>query len=67
MKWNYISGQWTRFQEKAKEEWGELTDSELIEVNGRFDVLAKKIQDKYGVAKEEASRQIDMWTANLEV
>ena len=67
IKWNHIAGQWTRFQEKAREQWGELTDSELIEVNGRFEVLAKKIQEKYGIDRTEAKQQIDRWTANLRV
>lgn len=67
IKWNHIAGQWTRFHGKAKEEWGELSDRDLIEVNGRFDVLAKKIQEKYGIAREEANQQIDLWTANLQL
>lgn len=66
-KWNYISGQWRRFQEKAGEQWGELTDDELMEVNGRFDALSTKIQEKYGIEREEANQQIDRWTANLRV
>ena len=66
-KRNHIAGQWTRFQAKAKEEWGELSDSELMEINGRFEVLAKKIQEKYGIESEEADHQIDLWTANLRV
>jgi uncharacterized protein YjbJ (UPF0337 family) len=66
-KWNHVAAQWTRFLGKAKEEWGELTESELLEVNGRFEVLAEKIQEKYGIEKEEAKRQIDLWTAYLQV
>ena len=64
-KWNHISGQWARYRGKAKEEWGELTNEELTEANGHFEVLAAKIQERYGIEQEEANKQIDMWTANL--
>ncbi len=42
----------------AKEKWGELTDDELTELDGKRERLAGLIQTKYGVAKEEAERQI---------
>ena len=60
-----LQGQWKQFQSKAKKQWGELTDSELMEVNGRYDILAEKIQERYGIEREEANRQIDLWAANL--
>ena len=66
-EWNHIAGQWKQFQGKAKKQWGELTDSELLEVNGRYDILAEKIQERYGIEREEAIRQIDMWAASLNV
>lgn len=67
IKWNHIAGRWTLFRSQAKEQWGELTDKELIEVNGRFEVLAEKIQERYGIERAEAKQQIDMWTANLNI
>ena len=66
-EWNHIAGQWKQFQGKAKKQWGELTDSELLEVNGRYDILAEKIQERYGIEREEANRQIDVWAASLNV
>ena len=67
IKWNHVAAQWTRFHGKAQEEWGELTESELLEVNGRFDALAEKIQEKYGIERAEARQQIDLWTAHLTI
>jgi uncharacterized protein YjbJ (UPF0337 family) len=67
IKWNHVAAQWTRFHGKAKEQWGELTESDLLEVNGRFDALAEKIQEKYGIERAEARQQIDLWTANLTI
>ena len=66
-EWNHIAGQWKQFQGKAKAQWDELTDSELMEVNGRYEVLAQKIQERYSIEREEANKQIDLWAANLNV
>jgi len=46
---------------RAKEQWGKLTDDDLYVVAGRRDQLAGKIQERYGVAKDEAERQLAEW------
>lgn len=61
MNWDRIEGNWKQVAGKAKEQWGKLTDDELAVVAGRRDQLAGKIQEHYGVARDEADRQIDAW------
>ena len=63
--WDEISGRWTRFSRDVKKKWDKLTDDEVMQVNGRREILAGKIQERYGIAMEEANRQIDMWVAKL--
>jgi len=46
---------------QAKEQWGKLTDDDLEIVAGRRDQLAGKIQERYGVAKDEAEKQLAEW------
>ena len=46
---------------KAKAQWGKLTDDDLEVVAGHRDQLAGKIQERYGVAKDEAERQLTEW------
>ncbi|PQA88032.1 CsbD family protein [Hyphococcus luteus] len=58
-----LKGKWKQLQGAAKEKWGKLTDDELTEIEGDQDKLAGKIQEKYGVAREEAERQIKEWNA----
>lgn len=67
IKWNHIAGQWAHFQGNVKERWSELTDHDLIEVNGHFEALSKKLQEKYGLERDEANQQIDLWTASIEL
>ncbi len=62
MNWDRIEGQWKHAMGKAKEQWGKLTDDDLDVVAGRRDQLAGKIQERYGVAKEEAEQQIAAWS-----
>jgi uncharacterized protein YjbJ (UPF0337 family) len=60
-KWEQISGKWKKFSGEVKKHWGNLTDDELTQVNGRREVLVSKIREKYGIAAEEANKEIDEW------
>ena len=61
MNWDRIQGSWKQVTGQAKEQWGKLTDDDLDVVGGRRDQLAGKIQERYGVAKEDAEKQIGEW------
>lgn len=63
MHWDEIAGRWKQSTGKMKTEWGKLTDDDLMVVEGNRDKLAGKIQERYGVEKDEADRQIDDWLA----
>ena len=43
------------------EKWGKLTDDELDKMNGRRDQLEGKIQERYGIAKDQAKKDVDNW------
>lgn len=66
-QWAQIAGKWKQFSGKVKKQWDRLTDDELTQVNGRREVLAGKIREKYGVAEEVANQQIDEWADKLKV
>lgn len=65
--WDKIAGEWKQFSGEIKKQWGKLTDDELLAVNGDREILSGKIQEKYGIAKEHANRQIDRWADKLKV
>jgi uncharacterized protein YjbJ (UPF0337 family) len=62
MNWDRIEGNWKQIKGKAKEQWGKLTDDDFDVVGGKRDQLAGKIQERYGIGKDEAERQIDTWS-----
>ena len=44
------------FKGRAKEKWGRLTDDDLDVINGRQEQLEGKIQERYGLAKDQAKK-----------
>ena len=65
MDWNIVEGNWKQFKGKVKAQWGKLTDDHLDVIAGNRDQLAGKIQERHGVARDEAERQIkDFETRN---
>jgi uncharacterized protein YjbJ (UPF0337 family) len=59
MNWDQLEGKWKQYSGKAKEKWGKLTDDDLAVIYGRRDQLIGKIQERYGIAKQEAENQVD--------
>lgn len=64
MAWDRVEGNWKQFKGKVQQQWGKLTDDDLDVVEGKRTELAGKLQERYGIEKAEAERQIDDWTSN---
>ena len=54
-----IEGNWKPMKGKVKEPWGKLTDDDLDVIAGKRDQLLGRIQQRHGIAKDEAERQVD--------
>jgi uncharacterized protein YjbJ (UPF0337 family) len=65
IKWNHVAKQWLHYYDQAKAQWSELSDSELKAINGRYELLTQKLQEKYNLGRAEAREEIDLWTAHL--
>ena len=65
MSWNRIEGNWKQLKGKVRETWGELTDDELDQIAGKRDILIGKIQEKYGIAQDEAEKRIKEFEKEL--
>jgi uncharacterized protein YjbJ (UPF0337 family) len=65
MNWDTAAGNWKQFKGKVKQQWGKLTDDDLVRIEGKRDELLGRIQERYGVAKDEADKQIKEWESRL--
>ena len=65
MGWDQVEGNWKQFKGKVRETWGKLTDDELEEIAGRRDILLGKIQERYGIAKDEAEARVKEFEKTL--
>jgi uncharacterized protein YjbJ (UPF0337 family) len=65
MNWEQIEGHWKQFKGRVKEKWGKFTDDDLDKIEGRRDRLAGKLQERYGIAKEEAEKQLKEFTETI--
>jgi uncharacterized protein YjbJ (UPF0337 family) len=61
MNWDQIEGKWKQFKGSARKQWGQLTDDDLTMIAGNREKFVGKLQERYGLAKEEAQRQADAW------
>jgi uncharacterized protein YjbJ (UPF0337 family) len=61
MNWNQVEGKWKQMKGSIREHWGKLTDDDLDQIAGHRDKFIGKIQERYGIAQEEAQRRADEW------
>lgn len=60
-----LQGNWRQMLGKAKEKWGRLTDDDWKIVEGQQDQLVGRIQERYGIARDEAQRQVDEFKSRV--
>lgn len=65
MNWDQVEGNWKIFKGRVQEKWGKLTDDHLDEIEGRRERFVGIVQREYGIAKEEAEREVDEFVRTL--
>ena len=64
MNSDQFEGQWKQLKGKVKQRWAKLTDSDLTALSGKKDELVGRIQERYGITREQAEREADEWAAS---
>ena len=59
--WGKVKGSWSQTKGAVKEQWGKLTDDDLLAIEGRRDQLVGRIQTRYGISREAAEAQVGAW------
>jgi len=65
MNSDQLEGKWKQAKGQVREKWGKLTDDDMQVIAGKRDQLIGRVQERYGIAKEEATRQVDAFVKNL--
>ena len=65
MNWDQIEGQWKQFSGAAREKWGKLTADDWTTIGGKKEQLVGRIQERYGITKEDADREADEWSRSV--
>ena len=61
MNWSQIESGWNGYKATAKQQWGKLSDEQIADTLGKREHLSAKVQEIYGITKEETERQITDW------
>ena len=59
MNADIFKGKWKQVKGDVKNWWGELTDDEVDQIEGDWDKLVGKLQEKYGYSREKAEEEAD--------
>jgi len=43
------------------EQWGQLTDDDLAVIDGKLEQLIGRVQERYGIEREQAERDVRNW------
>jgi len=60
-----MAGNLKQVKGKIKEQWGELTDDEVDQFDGRREQLIGKIQERYGKDRAKAEEEVDSFFDRL--
>lgn len=66
MNWDVIEGKWDQLKGHVRSKWAKLTDDDMSLLGGKKDTLVGKLQERYGLVKDDAEREIDEWVATLD-
>jgi uncharacterized protein YjbJ (UPF0337 family) len=65
MNSDILKGKWSQLKGETKKQWGKLTDDDIEQVDGSYDKLVGKIQERYGKERESVERELQAWQTSI--
>ncbi|HXR77282.1 MAG TPA: CsbD family protein [Bryobacteraceae bacterium] len=65
MNWDQVEGKWKQVKGSAKQQWAKLTDDDLTYMGGKKDEIIGRLQERYGITREQAQKEADDWATAL--
>jgi uncharacterized protein YjbJ (UPF0337 family) len=59
MNWDIVEGKWDQFAGLLRGKWAKLTDDDIELAKSKRDVLFGRLQEKYGINRDQAEREVD--------
>ncbi len=66
MNRNTLKGKWRQLKGRVGQQWGKLTDDDVERIGGDFKILVGRLQEAYGIERDEAERRADEWLSQIE-
>ena len=67
MNWDIVEGKWNQFKGQLKSDFSKLTDEDINNLSDKKDQVLGKIQERYGILKDEADRRLTDWIRGIDV
>lgn len=61
MNSDQFEGKWKQLKGSVKQRWAKLTDDDVTAMSGKKDELIGKLQERYGITKDQAQKEADEW------
>jgi uncharacterized protein YjbJ (UPF0337 family) len=65
MNCHQLIGNWKQVKGSVGEGWGKLTGDDVVVIAGKRDILPGKIQERHGIACEQAEKEFKDCEASL--
>lgn len=56
-----FESQWPQIRGILRDKWSNLTEEDIRQINGRYDQFITKIQQRYGLTRQEVEDQLSDW------
>jgi len=58
MNTDILKGNWKQFRGEIQKKWGKLTNDDMDVINGEYNKLVGRVQERYGWDREHAEQEI---------
>ena len=65
MNWDRAQGNWKQFKGLLRQRWARWNADPVNLVAGEREILAGKLQEAYGIGKEQSDRRIKVWHGSM--
>jgi uncharacterized protein YjbJ (UPF0337 family) len=65
MQWNHVEANWKQYQPHLAKRWDKLSAQDLDHIAGKREHLEGRLQDAYGIPREEAKKDVDEFCKSL--